>query len=272
LGVPTVWLTLLKYLRESGKSVASLERTIVGGSACPLSIMREFEERHGVDTRHAWGMTETSPLGAVNAAIADTADLQRSDRDRVRVKQGRVPFGVDLKIVDEGGRELPWDGQSAGNLLVRGFWVCDGYFRDEESSTAGSGSAWFPTGDVATIDARGFLHITDRTKDVIKSGGEWISSIELENLALGHPDVAEAAVIAIADEKWGERPLLVIVPRAGVTIDKQGLLAWFEGKVASWWIPDDVVAVDSIPYTATGKVSKLTLREQLKNYRSSAEH
>lgn len=269
LGVPTVWLALLDYLRDSGKTVPSLERTIVGGAACPLSVMREFEERHGVMTRHAWGMTETSPLGTVNAPTAGMDDLSKEQRDAIRVKQGRVPFGIDLKIVDDSGNDLPWDGAAFGELRVRGFWVCDGYFKQDADAPALDDSGWFPTGDVASIDPAGFMRITDRTKDVIKSGGEWISSIELENLAMSHPDVAEAAVIGVAHPKWSERPLLVVVPRASRRIDKGEMLAWFEGKVADWWIPDDVVTVDSLPHTATGKISKLRLRRQLEECRQS---
>ncbi|HSG66263.1 MAG TPA: long-chain-fatty-acid--CoA ligase [Gammaproteobacteria bacterium] len=265
LGVPTVWLALLKYLRESGKTVPSLNRTIVGGAACPLSIMKEFEEKHGVITRHAWGMTETSPLGTVNTPLPGMESLPQRERDEIRIKQGRVPFGMDLKIVDDDGAEVPWDGRAFGTLKVRGFWVCDGYFKQGDNVLDNDG--WFATGDVASIDPAGFMKITDRTKDVIKSGGEWISSIELENLAMGHPDVAEAAVIGVEHPKWTERPLLVIVPRESREIDKPEILGWFNGKVADWWIPDDVLVTDSIPHTATGKVSKLTLREQLRDYR-----
>jgi fatty-acyl-CoA synthase len=267
LGVPTVWLALLNYLKETGKQVPSLERTVVGGAACPLSIMREFEERYGVTTRHAWGMTETSPLGTVNTLLPEMEHWSQEERDGMRVKQGRAPFGVDLKIVDGDGAELPWDGEAFGDLKVRGFWVCDGYFREDDNSGTHDADSWFLTGDVATIDANGYMKITDRTKDVIKSGGEWISSIELENLAMGHPDVAEAAVIGVNHEKWTERPLLIVVPREERAIEKLKLLEWFKGKVADWWIPNDVVIVDEIPHTATGKISKLTLREQFKDYR-----
>jgi fatty-acyl-CoA synthase len=265
LGVPTVWLGLLNYLRESGKTVQSLERTIVGGAACPLSIMREFEDKHGVVTRHAWGMTETSPLGTVNTPPPPADGAEEGLRDELRLKQGRAPFGVDIKIVDDNGTELEWDGEAFGDLKVRGFWVCDGYYR-EDGTASSDDDGWFSTGDVATIDPKGLLEITDRTKDVIKSGGEWISSIALENLALGHPDVAEAAVIAIRHDKWGERPLLVVVPREDRCVDKLELLGWFEGRVADWWVPDDVAVVDTIPHTATGKISKLALREQFKTY------
>jgi len=271
LGVPTVWLALLDYLRTTGKTVPSLDRTLVGGAACPLRIMREFEERHGVATRHGWGMTETSPLGTVNVPSADCSALTEDERDAQRVKQGRALFGVDIKIVDDANRELPWDGHAFGALKIRGYWVCDGYYKSEdEDEHALDAEGWFSTGDVATIDPDGFMKITDRTKDVIKSGGEWISSIELENLAMSHPDVVEAAVIGVDHPKWTERPLLIVVPANATTIDKSALLESFKGKVADWWIPDDVVAVDSIPHTATGKISKRTLREQFKDYRLPA--
>lgn len=266
LGVPTVWLALLEHLRTTGKTVPSLDRTLVGGAACPLSIMREFEERHGVTTRHGWGMTETSPLGSVNVPVEDPSSLNKREYDEQRVKQGRALFGVDFKIVDDANRELPWDGKAFGDLKIRGYWVCDGYFKAGDGAVLDA-DGWFSTGDVATIDASGFMKITDRTKDVIKSGGEWISSIELENLAIGHPDVAEAAVIGVDHPKWTERPLLIVVPTDSSTIDKAALLDWFKGKVADWWIPDDVVTVATIPHTATGKISKLTLREQFKEYR-----
>jgi len=266
LGVPTVWLALLGYLKESGKTVKTLNRTFVGGSACPISIMEEFEAQHGVYTHHAWGMTEMSPLGAVNRLLPGMDALETSERNAVRAKQGRPPFGVDMKIVDGDGRELPRDGVAFGDLKVRGWWVADGYFGHADNSETHDEEGWFSTGDVATIDQRGYLNITDRTKDVIKSGGEWISSIELENLAVAHPDVAEAAVIGIKHEKWGERPLLVVVPTEGVTPDETSVLASFKGKVADWWIPDSMTLVEEIPHTATGKISKSTLREQFKNH------
>ena len=265
LGVPTVWLALLAYLRESGKSVKTLNRTVVGGSACPISIMEEFEEQHGVYTHHAWGMTEMSPLGAVNTLLPGMDKLSGSERNEVRVKQGRTPFGVDMKIVDDDGSELPRDGVAFGDLKVRGWWVTDGYFGQDDNSETHDEDGWFSTGDVATIDQHGYLNITDRTKDVIKSGGEWISSIELENLAVAHPDVAEAAVIGVKHKKWGERPLLVVVPTEGVTPDEESILASFKGKIADWWIPTSMTLVDEIPHTATGKISKTRLRERFAN-------
>jgi fatty-acyl-CoA synthase len=267
LGVPTVWLALLSYLEETGTTVDSLERTVVGGAACPLSIMKEFQDKHGVYTHHAWGMTEMSPLGSVNTLSKPMESFKDSELDVIRAKQGKAPFGVAMKIVDDDGQELPWDGEAFGDLKVRGWWVCDNYFRSEGSDDAFDADGWFSTGDVATIDPEGNLGITDRTKDVIKSGGEWISSIKLENLAVSHPDILEAAVIGVGHQKWGERPLLVIVPNEGAIPDKMTILGLFKGKVADFWIPDDLVFVDEIPHTATGKVSKVELREQFADYR-----
>lgn len=262
LGVPTVWIALLAYLRETGKTVETLNRTVVGGSACPLSIMQEFEERHGVYTHHAWGMTEVSPLGTVNQLLPGMEGLDPVELNKVRAKQGRTPFGVDMKICDDEGNDLPRDGKAFGDLKVRGWWVADGYFGEVENTDTHDEDGWFSTGDVATIDQDGYLSITDRTKDVIKSGGEWISSIELENLAVAHPDVEEAAVVGVKDAKWGERPLLLVVPAEGCTPHEASVLASLKGKVADWWIPDSMTLVDEIPHTATGKISKKTLREQ----------
>ena len=266
LGVPTVWIALLAYLRETGKTVETLNRTVVGGSACPLSIMQEFEERHGVYTHHAWGMTEVSPLGTVNQLLPGMEGLDPVELNKVRAKQGRTPFGVDMKICDDDGNDLPRDGKAFGDLKVRGWWVADGYFGEVENTDTHDEDGWFSTGDVATIDQDGYLSITDRTKDVIKSGGEWISSIELENLAVAHPDVEEAAVVGVKDAKWGERPLLLVVPAEGCTPDEASVLASFKGKVADWWIPDSMTLVDEIPHTATGKISKKTLREQFSDH------
>ena len=266
LGVPTVWLGLLAYLRESGKTVPTLERTVVGGSACPLSIMEEFQDKYGVYTHHAWGMTEMSPLGTLNTLLSGMEELGREDLDRVRAKQGQAVFGVDMKIVDDDDKELPWDGEAFGALKVRGPWVCSDYFKLDGSSESHDADGWFATGDVATIDPLGYMQITDRTKDVIKSGGEWISSIELENLAVGHPAIAEAAVIGVAHKKWAERPLLIVVKEEGQKVGREDILTWLEGKVAKWWIPDDVAFVDELPHTATGKIHKVTLREQFEGY------
>jgi acyl-CoA synthetase (AMP-forming)/AMP-acid ligase II len=265
LGVPTVWTKLLAYLREAGLGISSLRRVIVGGSACPLALMQDFD-RHGVETRHAWGMTELSPTGTVNASAADAA-VDTAAGYAMRLKQGRPLFGIDLRVVDAEGTELPRDGRQAGELQVRGAWVCRQYFDGAGSQPAAPAADWFVTGDIATLDAAGTLTITDRSKDVIKSGGEWISSIELENTAMGHPAVAEAAVIGIAHPKWTERPLLVIVKAEGQDVSKDELLAYYEGKIARWWTPNDVVFVDELPHTATGKVKKIELRRQFAEYR-----
>ncbi|WP_346838903.1 long-chain-fatty-acid--CoA ligase [Microbulbifer sp. SAOS-129_SWC] len=262
-GVPTVWLALLQYLRDSDTTVPSLERVVVGGSACPWRIMEEFEQQHGVYTHHAWGMTEMSPLGTFNARVAN--DLPADAARAQRLKQGRAAFGVEMRIVDDSGQPLPHDGTAFGALQVRGPWVCERYFKAGESALTADG--WFDTGDVATIDQCGYLGITDRTKDVIKSGGEWISSIELENFAMTLDGVAEAAVIGVSHDKWSERPLLVVVPTEGAAPDPQALLHAFTGNVAKWWIPDDCIVVETLPHTATGKISKKDLREQLADYR-----
>ena len=236
-GVPTIWLALLKYLEQSGKTIAPLQRLVVGGAACPLSVMEEFEEKHGVYVHAGWGMTEMSPLGTYNPKL-DRAALGEAEYKRMRVKAGRGIYGVEMKIVDDHNNELPWDGVAFGTLKVRGPWVCSCYFKQEHSD-AHDADGWFDTGDVATIDAQGFMQITDRSKDVIKSGGEWISSIDLENAAVNHPAVEEAAVIGMPHEKWLERPLLLVVKKDGAELTRQDMLAWFNGKVASWWIPDD---------------------------------
>ncbi len=265
-GVPTVWQQLLNHTREANIVLEPLKRVLVGGSACPLSIMDEFRERHGVGTVHAWGMTEMSPLGTANTEPLGFEQLSQAEQDAHRAKQGRPTFGVEMKIVDDVGKEMPWDGKSAGILKVRGPWVCSDYYELGEASTAHSESGWFATGDVANISADGTMQITDRAKDVIKSGGEWISSIDLENVAAGHPKVLQAAVIGIKHPKWDERPLLVIVPRAGTDPTREELLGWLEGRIAKWWIPDDVAFVEQIPLTATGKISKLELRKQFADY------
>lgn len=264
-GVPTVWLALLKYLEATGKTIDSLEAVIVGGAACPLSIMEEFEDKHGVYTHVAWGMTEMSPLGTFNPKL-DREALGESEYARMRIKAGRCIFGVDLKIVDDSNNELPWDGEAFGALKVKGPWVCSNYFKLDESD-AHDADGWFDTGDVATVDPEGFMQITDRSKDVIKSGGEWISSIDLENTAVDHPSVVEAAVIGLPHEKWSERPLLLVIKKAGAELTREEMLGFFKGKVASWWIPSDCLFVDELAHTATGKLSKKDLREQFKDYR-----
>ena len=264
LGVPTVWLALMAWLQQSGKELTQLERICVGGAACPVSLIEEFRERHNVTVEPAWGMTEISPVGAYNAPKPDQDSLTAEDALARSTKQGRGVFGIEMKIIDETGQALPWDGKAFGALQVRGPWVCSRYFGADESAVDAAG--WFDTGDVATIDAAGYMQITDRTKDVIKSGGEWISSIQLENTAVDHPDVAEAAVIGAAHPKWGERPLLVVIRREGAELQRDELLGWFDGKVAAWWIPDDAVFVETLPHTATGKIKKADLRVQFADY------
>jgi len=237
---------------------------VIGGAAAPPAMIQAFR-RHGVDVLHAWGMTELSPLGTVNRFKAKHGNADEATRDALREKQGRPPFGIDLRIVGSGGETLDHDGEAFGDLQVRGHWVIDQYFHGAGGNALHDG--WFPTGDVATIDGDGYMKITDRSKDVIKSGGEWISSIEIEGLAMSHPDVAEAAVIGVPHPKWDERPLLVVVRKAGAEVDREGLLKFLEGKIAKWWMPDDVLFVDALPHTATGKLSKLELRTRLADYR-----
>lgn len=264
-GVPTVWLGLLDYLERSGKCVETLEYCLIGGSATPRAMSVELEEKYGVRVLHAWGMTEMSPLGTVNwpkYGMEGTTDDERYDR---QIKQGRPCYGVDMKIVNDANETLPDDGEAFGELKVRGFWVCSEYFRGEGESHDTEG--WFATGDVSTIDPEGYMHVTDRSKDVIKSGGEWISSIELENIAVGHPDVFEAAVIGVAHPKWDERPLLIVVRNEGSDVTGKELLTFYKGKVAKWWIPDDVVFAQELPHTATGKLLKMELRDSYTGYK-----
>jgi acyl-CoA synthetase (AMP-forming)/AMP-acid ligase II len=267
-GVPTVWLGLLAHLKESGKTVDSLIRIVVGGAACPLSIAEDFG-CYGVEARVAWGMTEMSPLGTVNESMAARAEYGEEQFAKQRLKAGRPTFGVEMKIVDDEGNELPWDGVAFGSLKVRGPWVCSDYFKLDGSS-AHEEDGWFETGDVATIDPMGYMAITDRTKDVIKSGGEWISSMDVESAATDHPKVAEAAVIGRFHPKWSERPLVVVVRSAdGQDLTADEMLAWFDGKIAKWWVPDGVEFVDELPHGATGKINKLALREQFKEFKFS---
>ena len=267
-GVPTVWMSLLTHVKSVGARFASLERTVIGGSCCPPSMLETFEDEYGVRVIHAWGMTEMSPLGTLARLNWEQSQRPLEERRRLLKKQGTVICGVDMKIVGQDGQELPRDGVAFGDLHVRGPWVIDRYFSKDESASEPSAlvDGWFPTGDVATIDADGFLQITDRSKDVIKSGGEWISSSELENVAVAHPEVAEAACVACRHPKWDERPLLVVVRRPGAKLTREALLAFYEGKVAKWWIPDDVVFVDELPHTATGKLLKLKLREMFRDH------
>jgi acyl-CoA synthetase (AMP-forming)/AMP-acid ligase II len=265
LAVPTVWLGVLDYMRKSGNKFSTLKRTAIGGTAVPIAMMKAFDEL-GVNVIHAWGMTETSPLGTVCSLTPRVAALPPEERDRYRAKQGHGIWGVDLKLAGPDGRELPRDGTSSGELLVRGPWVAAGYFNDEEATAAVLADDWFRTGDVSTLDADGYMTIVDRSKDVIKSGGEWISSIDLENAVMGHPDVQEAAVIGVRHAKWDERPLLVVVAREGRRPDKQQLVALLAQKFAKWQLPDDVILVSELPHTATGKVNKLALRETYRDH------
>jgi fatty-acyl-CoA synthase len=255
-------------MREKKLKFSTLESTIIGGAAVPEAMVRALEDELGVKVRHGWGMTEMSPVGTVNTPKAKHADLPKADARALSLKQGRAICGVQMKIVDSEGRELPRDGRASGDLLVRGPWIVREYFKGEGGSPLRDG--WFPTGDVGSIDPDGYLQITDRSKDVIKSGGEWISSIELENIAMGHPAVLEAAVIGVPHPKWSERPLLVVVKRPGAEVTVEALRAFYAGKVAKWMIPDDVAFVDQLPHTATGKLSKMTLRQQFKAYRLPA--
>ncbi len=265
-GVPTVWLMLLQYLRDSGKDLPDFKRCVIGGSAAPRSMIEAFETEYDTTVLHAWGMTEMSPLGTVGTLTPALDALPYAERLDYKEKQGRGIYGVEMKITDDDGNELPRDGETFGHLMVRGPWIAHSYFKGEGGEIL-DGDGWFDTGDVATLDDKGFMHITDRAKDVIKSGGEWISSIDLENLAVGHPAVAEAAVIGIAHPKWDERPLLVIVRAPGASIGGPELLAFMAGRIAKWWMPDDVVFVDEIPHTATGKIQKVALREMFKDHR-----
>jgi acyl-CoA synthetase (AMP-forming)/AMP-acid ligase II len=263
--VPTVWLGLLHQLETTGGTLSTLERVVIGGSACPRAITAAFEAKYGVKVMHAWGMTEMSPLGSVCSVKPDVKDRQGEDLLDLKMKQGHPPFTVEFKITDDADTELPWDGTTFGRLKVRGPAVAKAYYRRDEDILDDRG--FFDTGDVATIDPHGYMQITDRAKDVIKSGGEWISSIDLENLAVGHPDVAEAAVIGIHHPKWDERPLLVVVPKEGRSPTKEDLLAFMQGRIAKWWLPDDVVLVEQIPHTATGKIQKTALRDRFREYR-----
>jgi len=265
-GVPTVWLGLLQYTDRTGKRLDKLQRSIVGGAAVPRAMIEAFRDKHGVELRQGWGMTEMSPVGTVNTVKAGLEGLSPDEKLDLATKAGRGVFGCELRIVNDEGEELPWDGEAFGALQVRGPWVCSDYFKLEGSGGAHTVDGWFDTGDVATIDPEGYLAITDRTKDVIKSGGEWISSIELENTAMGHPAVAEAAVIGVHHPKWTERPLLVVVRAEGKDVTREELLAYYDGKVASWWVPSDVAFVDELPHTATGKIKKIELRKQFADY------
>ena len=263
-GVPTVWAGLLDYMEAYGLKFKVPPRIVIGGSACPPSMMRRFENNHGVQVLHAWGMTEMGPIGTICTFKAKHEGWTTEQKQQVLMKAGRPHFGVEMKILDGQGNELPRDGEAFGDLLVRGPCIMSAYFKGAGGDPLKDG--WFPTGDVATIDADSYIQITDRSKDVIKSGGEWISSIELENIAISHPAIQEVAAIGIAHEKWGERPLLIAVRRTDLAVSEDELLAWYEGKVASFWKPDGVIFVEQLPHTATGKLSKLSLRKQYSDY------
>jgi 3-(methylthio)propionyl---CoA ligase len=269
-GVPTVWLGLLNHVQSNKLKFTTLRRTVVGGSACPPAMMRTFKEEFDVDVIHAWGMTEMSPLGTLSRLQLKHKNLSKDDQTKVLQKQGHVIYGVDMKITDDAGKDLAWDGKTFGDLLVRGPWVIQSYFRGDGGDplvTDAQGLRWFPTGDVATIDADGYMQITDRSKDVIKSGGEWISTIDLENLAMSHPAVAQAAVIGIAHPKWDERPLLIVVKKPGAQVSPTELIQFYEGKIAKFWTPDDVQFIDALPLGATGKVLKTKLRDHFSAYK-----
>jgi fatty-acyl-CoA synthase len=265
--VPTVWIMLLQHLdQNSDLKLPSLQRVVIGGSACPESVMRAFVDKYDSDVIHAWGMTEMSPIGTLAVRSARALELEEPEWWQLKLKQGRTPFMVDMKITDDENRALPHDGKTFGRLKVKGPAVAKSYFKGDGAS-AFDADGWFDTGDVATIDEYGYMNVTDRSKDVIKSGGEWISSIDLENAAVGCPGVLEAAAIGLPHPKWDERPLLVVVRKKDADVTKSAILTHMTGKIAKWWMPDDVAFVDEIPHTATGKISKLTLREKFKEYR-----
>ncbi|MFZ6732309.1 3-(methylthio)propionyl-CoA ligase [Undibacterium sp. Ji42W] len=264
-GVPTVWLGLLTYVAQHNLTFSTFKRTVIGGSACPPAMMKTLRNTYGVEVVHAWGMTEMSPLGTAGTLMAKHTDLAEEEKQAILQKQGHVLYGVDMKIVDDAGTELPWDGKTYGNLLVKGPWIISSYYKNEGGDVLEDG--WFPTGDVATIDADGYMQITDRSKDVVKSGGEWIGTIDLENVAVSHPAILQAACIGVFHPKWDERPLLLAVKKPGAEVTKEELLQFFDGKVAKWWLPDDVVFIESLPLGATGKILKNKLREQFKEHK-----
>lgn len=264
-GVPTVWQMLLGHMKPNKLRFSVLNRTVIGGSACPPAMISAFKDDYGVSVLHGWGMTEMSPLGTVCTLKNSHLALSKDEQLKILSKQGRSFFGVDMKIVDAAGKELPWDGKTYGDLYVKGPWILREYFKDDGGDPLVDG--WFPTGDVATIDTDAYMQITDRSKDVIKSGGEWISSIDIENIAVGHPAVAMAACIGVAHPKWDERPIIAVVKRPGMDVSREELLKFYEGKTAKWQIPDDVVFVDAIPLGATGKMLKTRLRAMLKDYK-----
>jgi acyl-CoA synthetase (AMP-forming)/AMP-acid ligase II len=270
-GVPTIWLALLKYLDDSKQRLSTLKRTLIGGSAVPLAMIKEFEERYGVTVIQGWGMTEMSPVGTLSTLKPRIAALPVGELYRYKAKQGRPIYTVELKIVDADGKEQPHDGVAMGEVMVRGPWIISGYYKDQAASAAAFDDAgWLRTGDVATVDEDGYVQVVDRRKDVIKSGGEWISSIDVENAAIGHPAIAEAAVIGLLHPRWGERPLLIVAPREGAAQDKDDILRYLGNHLAKWQLPDDVVFVAEIPHTATGKILKTKLREMFKDHQLGA--
>ncbi len=264
-GVPTVWLGLVNYVLQNDLKFSTFRRTVIGGSACPPAMMDTLIDKLDVQVIHAWGMTEMSPLGTAGGLQAKHLALPKEAQRKILQKQGHAVYGVDMKIVDDNGTELPWDGATYGHLLVKGPWIISSYFKNEGGDVLQDG--WFPTGDVATIDEDGYMQITDRSKDVIKSGGEWIGTIDLENIAMAHPAVLQAACIGIAHPKWDERPLLLVIKRPGQEVTREELLTFFEGKIAKFWMPDDVAFIDALPMGATGKIQKNKLREQFKDHK-----
>ena len=260
LGVPTVWLGLLQYCEKENLTLASVKEVVIGGSAAPLSMIKDFQEKHDAFVIHAWGMTELSPMGTVNSMNRYMASLSQEERYAQQCKQGRPIYGIEIRIVDDAGTELDHDGKVFGRLQVRGPWVASSYYKHDDQSDWQDG--WFDTGDVATIDENGYMNIVDRAKDVIKSGGEWISSIDVENIALGQDDVVECAVVGVPHPKWDERPLLLVVKKEGSSLDKETMLAYLSDKIVKWWMPDEVLFVDELPHTPTGKLLKRTLRDQ----------
>jgi fatty-acyl-CoA synthase len=268
LGVPTVWLALLSHARAQGKRLSSVKKVVIGGSACPPSMIRAWENEHGARVLHAWGMTEMSPLGTVNVLLPKHTALNDDEKLAIKSKQGRPVFGVDLRLVDDEGRVVPHDGKTSGHLQVKGWWVADSYFKREKDDTHQDG--WFYTGDIATVDSDGYMQITDRSKDVIKSGGEWVSSIDLENAAMMHPSVQQAAAIGIHHPKWQERPLLIVVKAPGKDVQKEELQQFLAGKLVKWWMPDAIEFVEALPIGATGKVLKRELRQQFADYKLQA--
>ena len=263
-GVPTIWMGLLNYCKDNDKTLTSVRNAVIGGSALSLSMLQEFDEAHDVNVIQGWGMTEMSPLGTSNFLTPEMKKMSKEERYAVQLKQGRPMYGVELKVVDDSGAELPHDGESQGHLLVRGPWVLKRYFKAEKDCVDKDG--WFDTGDISVLDKDGYMTITDRAKDVIKSGGEWISSIDLENAAIGHPEVTEACVVGLPHPKWDERPMLFIVTNTGEPVDKNSILEFLGSRVAKWWLPDEIIFLKELPHGATGKLQKFELRDEYNNY------